>query len=138
MSGWGGRYAILAGHKDFSTGPGQGVDAVYACHPSLVAVPADFEPIAVPTSLALGGADSLLGEKEVGQIQELMAQKKKEEGGLETEVMVYDDQVHGYVLSLLSTYSGGLGGSSSPSPLFFSSPPPFLFSLLSPLASAFS
>lgn len=123
MSGWGGRYAILAGHKDFSTGPGQGVDAVYACHPSLVAVPADFEPIAVPTSLALGGADSLLGEKEVGQIQELMAQKKKEEeGGLETEVVVYDDQVHGYVLSLLSTYSGGLGG------FLFSFPPLLFFS----------
>ena len=98
---WGGRYALLAGHGDFSTGEGKGVDAVYACHPSLVSIPADFDPIAVPTSLALGGKDSLLGEKEVGQIREVMEAKRKGEQGTrleESEVRVYEDQVHGFAL----------------------------------------
>ena len=49
---WGGRYAILAAHGE--------VDAAYACHPSLVAVPGDFEPVTMPLSLAVGDKDSLL------------------------------------------------------------------------------
>jgi dienelactone hydrolase len=93
---WGGRYAILAGDKDFSGAEGMGVDAVYACHPSLVAIPGDFEGLAVPASFALGDSDSLLGNKEVDQIKELMAKKKSE--GVDTEVRVYEDQVHGFAL----------------------------------------
>ena len=94
---WGGRYALLAGHKDFSSGEGKGVDAVYAVHPSLVAIPSDFDPIGVPTSFAVGDSDSLLGMKEVDQIKEIM-QKKKTEEGLESEVRVYEDQIHGWSL----------------------------------------
>lgn len=94
---WGGRYAVLAGHKDFSSGEGQGVDAVYSVHPSLVSVPADFEPLGVPTSFAVGDKDSMLGMKEVDQIKEVMERKKKEEG-LESEVVVYEDQIHGFSL----------------------------------------
>jgi len=94
---WGGRYAILAGKKPFSGTEGKGVDAVYACHPSLVAIPADFEDLTVPTSLALGDKDSLLGEKEVGQIKELMEEKRSKEG-LQSEVRIYEDQVHGFAL----------------------------------------
>jgi len=93
---WGGRYAILAAHKGLSAGEGKGVDAAYACHPSLVAIPADFDDIHVPISFALGDKDSLLGEKEVGQIKELMEKKKAE--GLESEVRIYPDQVHGFTL----------------------------------------
>lgn len=94
---WGGRYALLAGHKDFSFGEGQGVDAVYACHPSLVAIPTDFDPVAVPTSFALGDSDSLLGQKENEQIKEIFEKKKASEG-LEYEYKVYEDQVHGFAL----------------------------------------
>jgi hypothetical protein len=51
--GWGGRYAILQAHgkKEGSIG---GVDAAYACHPSLVAIPGDFYPATRSLSLALG------------------------------------------------------------------------------------
>lgn len=58
---WGGRYAILAAHGE--------VDAAYACHPSLVAVPGDFEPVTKPLSLAVGDKDSLLDNDTVGKIQ---------------------------------------------------------------------
>lgn len=74
---WGGRYAILAANKPFSGLEGKGVDAAYACHPSLVSIPGDFESVAVPLSLALGDQDSLLGEKEVGEIREVMARKQR-------------------------------------------------------------
>lgn len=94
---WGGRYAVLAGHKDFSHAEGSGVDAVYACHPSLVAIPADFDPVAVPTSFALGDSDSLLGQKENEQIRDIFEKKKNDEG-LEYEYKVYEDQVHGFAL----------------------------------------
>lgn len=74
---WGGRYAILAANKPFSGQEGKGVDAAYACHPSLVSIPADFEPVAVPLSLALGDKDSLLGEAEIGKIREILAKKQR-------------------------------------------------------------
>lgn len=83
---WGGRYAVLMAQGD-------GVDAAYACHPSLVAVPADFEDVKKPLSLALGTEDSLLGMKEVEKIQEVMSKK-----GGEHEVKLYEDQVHGFAL----------------------------------------
>lgn len=74
---------------------------MYACHPSLVSIPADFDPIIVPTSLALGGKDSLLGEYEVGQIKEVMEAKRVGKQGeklAESEVRVYPKQVHGFAL----------------------------------------
>ena len=83
---WGGRYAILAAHSNT-------VDAAYACHPSLVAIPGDFDPVTQPLSLALGTEDSLLGMKEVEQIKELMEKKK-----VPSEVKLYEDQVHGFAL----------------------------------------
>jgi hypothetical protein len=71
---WGGRYAILQAHgkKEGSVG---GVDAAYACHPSLVAIPGDFYPATRSSSLALGDQDSLLDQKSVGQIQDVMNKK---------------------------------------------------------------
>jgi dienelactone hydrolase len=71
---WGGRYAILQAHgkKKGSVG---GVDAAYACHPSLVAIPGDSYPATRSLSLALGDQDSLLDQKSVGQIQDVMAKK---------------------------------------------------------------
>lgn len=80
---WGGRYAILQAHgkKEGSVG---GVDAAYACHPSLVAIPGDFDPVTKPLSLALGTKDSLLGEKEIKQIQEVMSKN----ADVESEIKV--------------------------------------------------
>lgn len=89
---WGGRYAILQAHGQKEGQPG-GVDAAYACHPSLVAIPQDFEPVSVPLSLALGDHDSLLDAKSVDQIREVLDKKTTH-----TEVRVYDDQVHGFTL----------------------------------------
>jgi dienelactone hydrolase len=88
---WGGRYAVLATHDEE---PGKGVDAAYACHPSLVAIPEDFDGVKRPLSLALGSKDSLLGEKEIGQIKDIMEKKKD----VESDVHVYEDQVHGFAL----------------------------------------
>ena len=75
---WGGRYAILQAHGQSKDGSGSsvgGVDAAYACHPTLVAIPGDFDPVTKPLSLAMGSKDSLLDTKSVGQIQDLMAKK---------------------------------------------------------------
>lgn len=83
---WGGRYAILAAHGE--------VDAAYACHPSLVAIPTDFDPVNKPLSLAVGDKDSLLDNKTVGQIQDIMAKKTD----LPHELRIYEGQVHGFAL----------------------------------------
>lgn len=83
---WGGRYAILAAHNE--------VDAAYACHPSLVSVPSDFEYVNKPLSVAVGDKDSLLDNGTVGQIQDLMAKKTD----LPHELRIYEDQVHGFSL----------------------------------------
>lgn len=83
---WGGRYAILAAHGE--------VDAAYACHPSLVAVPSDFEPVKKPLSLAVGDTDSLLDNGTVGQIQDVIAKKTD----LPHELRIYEDQIHGFAL----------------------------------------
>ena len=75
---WGGRYAILEAHGQKKDGSGSdvgGVDAAMACHPSLVAVPGDFDPVSIPLSLAVGTKDSLLDQATVGKIQDLMAKK---------------------------------------------------------------
>ncbi|KAI9665006.1 MAG: hypothetical protein M1821_006454 [Bathelium mastoideum] len=90
---WGGRYAILAGHGG-NYEPGQGVDAVYACHPSLLALPADLEPLTKPTSVALGTQDSLVGQKEIGQIQDTLGKLTS----VPHEIRLYEDQVHGFSL----------------------------------------
>ncbi len=75
---WGGRYAILQAHGQEKSGEGSsvgGVDAAVACHPSLVAVPGDFEGVKKPLSLAVGTRDSLLDQGSVGKIQDLMGEK---------------------------------------------------------------
>jgi dienelactone hydrolase len=110
---WGGRYAILQAHgkKEGSVG---GVDAAYACHPSLVAIPGYFEPVTMPLSLALGDKDSLLDQKSIGQIQDVLAEKTDipheirvcpsifgmllllADGRL--AMQIYEGQVHGFAL----------------------------------------
>jgi len=83
---WGGRYAILAAHGE--------VDAAYACHPSLVAIPGDFEGVTKPLSLAVGDQDSLLDQASVGKIQDILAKKTD----VPHELRIYEDQVHGFAL----------------------------------------
>lgn len=89
---WGGRYAILQAHAR-AQGQVGGVDAAFAAHPSLLAIPADIEPVARPTSLAVGDKDSMLDMKSVDQIREAL-----EKTGVPTEVKVYEDQIHGFAL----------------------------------------
>lgn len=94
---WGGRYAILEAHGPTKDAEGTsigGVDAAYACHPSLVSIPVDFDPVTKPLSLALGTKDSLLDEKSIGQIQDVMAKKTD----VPHEIRIYEDQVHGFAL----------------------------------------
>ena len=74
----GGRYAILQAQGQTKDGSGSsvgGVDAAYACHPSLVAIPGDFDPVTKPLSLALGTKDSLLDVASIGKIQDCLAKK---------------------------------------------------------------
>lgn len=83
---WGGRHAILAAHGE--------VDAAYSCHPSLVTIPEDFEPISVPLSFAVGDADSLLSNDVVDKIQDVMAKTAK----APWELKIYKDQIHGFAV----------------------------------------
>lgn len=89
---WGGRYSILQAHgrKEGEIG---GVDAAYACHPSLLSIPADLAPVTKPTSVAVGEKDSLLDLKSVEQLREAL-----EKTGAPTEVTIYKDQIHGFAL----------------------------------------
>jgi dienelactone hydrolase len=57
-------------------------------------VPADIDPVSSPLSLAVGSADSLLDMKTVNSIKEILEKKSN----VETEVKVYEDQVHGFAL----------------------------------------
>ena len=98
---WGGRYAILAAQKPFSGLVGRGVDAAFACHPSLVAIPGDFNPVVAPLSLAVGDKDSLLSNDQVEEIKKVLGKKEKGEQGEKipaSEVQVYKDQIHGFAL----------------------------------------
>jgi dienelactone hydrolase len=70
------------------------VTAAAAQHPSLLSVPADIDPVTAPLSLAVGSADSLLDMKTVDSIKEILEKKKD----VESEVKVYEDQVHGFAL----------------------------------------
>ncbi|KZF24801.1 dienelactone hydrolase family protein-like protein [Xylona heveae TC161] len=89
---WGGRYAVLEAN---STGKVHGgVDAAYACHPSMISVPADFEPVNKPLSLAFGDKDSLVDQVTVGKIIDTLAVKTE----LPHEIRIYEDQVHGFTL----------------------------------------
>ena len=72
-----------------------GVDAAFAAHPSLVAVPGDFEEVKRPLSIALGTKDSLVDEKTRNGIQEVCSTKLRV---VPTEVRVYEDQIHGWAL----------------------------------------
>ena len=93
----GGRYAILQAHgprKDENGGMVGGVDAAFAAHPSLVAIPGDFDPVSKPLSLALGTEDSLLNKDQIGQIQDTLAKKTD----VPHEIRLYEDQIHGFAL----------------------------------------
>jgi len=94
---WGARYAILEAHGPTKQENGAeigGVDAAYACHPSLVTIPDDFEGVTKPLSLALGDKDNLLDQESVGKIQDTLGKKLD----LPKEIVIYEDQVHGFAL----------------------------------------
>jgi dienelactone hydrolase len=87
---WGGRYAILQAHSPRPEGNVGGVDAAYACHPSLLSIPGDFEALGKPLSIAAGTKDSLLDQKSNEQIKAFLQDKK---GDVPTEIRFYEDQV---------------------------------------------
>jgi len=90
---WGGRYAILQAHGKQEGSVG-GVDAAAAFHPSLTAIPADYDPISKPLTLGMGTKDSLLSVDQIGQIQDILAKKTD----VPHEIRIYEDQVHGFAL----------------------------------------
>jgi dienelactone hydrolase len=63
----------------------------------LCAVPGDFEDVCVPLSIALREKDSYLGKGEVRKVEKVMEKKRLGEQ-VEGEVVVYEDQVHGFAL----------------------------------------
>lgn len=83
---FGGRYSILMAHGK--------VDSAYACHPSLVGIPADFDGVTKPLSIAVGTKDSLLDDASNDKIKEILDKKT----GVKTEVVKYEDQIHGFTL----------------------------------------
>ena len=94
---WGGRYAILQAHgpsKDANGSSTGGVDAAVACHPSLVAVPGDFEGVTKPLSIALGDKDSLVDAKTRDGIQEVLSKMTD----VPHELRIYEGMVHGFAL----------------------------------------
>ena len=88
---WGGRYAILEAHAHEGSG---GADAAFSCHPGLLEVPADIDPVTKPVALAVGDKDSLLDNDSVKKIKDILSNKP----GLDSEVKVYEDQVHGFAI----------------------------------------
>lgn len=53
-----------------------GVDAAYACHPSMISIPGDFDPVTKPLSIALGSKDSLTDASSAGKIKEVLEAKE--------------------------------------------------------------
>lgn len=116
---WGCQYAVLQARgrkiaEDGSSSVG-GADAVVVCHPSLLAIPGDFEDVNRPISLAVGTKDSMLDMDGVGKIREVLEGPKKdvphecegicrvdvvhvEKHTDESDVQFYEDQVHGFAL----------------------------------------
>ncbi|KPI37253.1 Protein AIM2 [Cyphellophora attinorum] len=92
---WGGRYAILQAHSPREEGNVGGVDAAYACHPSLLSVPSDFEKVNKPLSIAVGTKDSLMDQKTNEQIKTYLDTERKD---VPTDIRYYEDQVHGFAL----------------------------------------
>ena len=64
------------------------MDAAYACHPSLLAVPGDFNDVSVPLSIALGTKDSLVDGTTRGKIKDTLSKLS-----VPSEVKEYPNQV---------------------------------------------
>lgn len=76
---WGGRNAILQAHGQSMDGEGSsigGVDVAYACHPTMMSIPGDFELVTKPLSIALGSKDSLTNVKSAGKIKDVLDAKQ--------------------------------------------------------------
>ncbi|KZS96363.1 putative cytoplasm protein [Sistotremastrum niveocremeum HHB9708] len=85
---WGGRYAILLAHA------GSQVDAAVAHHPSFLGLPDDVEPVAKPLAVTVGDKDSMLDQKGVAQLKEILTSK----AGVPSEVTVYPGAHHGFTV----------------------------------------
>ena len=88
---WGGRYALLLGQKSFSDTPL--VDAVFAGHPSLTAIPTDVVAPIVPVSIAVASTDRVFSVKMAQETEKLWKELK-----VKNEIVVYEGAKHGFCL----------------------------------------
>ena len=79
---WGGRYAITANPL---------LDASVACHPAMLALPAEVEAVTKPISLAVARGDHLFDVDKAEQSRTIFAKNN-----VPAEIEVYDDVQHGF------------------------------------------
>jgi dienelactone hydrolase len=89
---WGGKYAILLGQEHFSDI--HLVDAVFAAHPSMLAIPVDVQQPFAPVSIAIAGKDHRYTPKVGEQVEEIW----KKGDFSKWEQIVYKDAEHGYAV----------------------------------------
>lgn len=92
---WGGLHAIMLTHDrdDTKTLKGQPlVDASFAAHPSNVSVPADFEKVKIPLSVAVGDDDAVMSISQVQDAKKTLQGRNNED----TEVVIYPGARHGF------------------------------------------
>jgi dienelactone hydrolase len=84
---WGGRHATLQVHANGLA------DAAVVCHPALLGIPKDIEAVTKPIAFAVGDKDSILDNKSVQQITDILAKTN-----VPHEVQIYKNQVHNFAL----------------------------------------
>ena len=88
---WGGKYAILVCHPP-DPGNENPVTCAFTAHPSLVDVPREINPIALPLSLANGVTDEWMTGEKVAEFKRVLDIK----GNCETRL--YDGAKHGFAV----------------------------------------
>ena len=92
---WGGKYVALVCHDAEKASNGQSlVDAGFAAHPSMLALPDDIEAVQKPLSIANGSRDMALTGPGMEQVKAIFAEK--EQGKF--ELVVYEGAKHGFAV----------------------------------------
>jgi dienelactone hydrolase len=100
---WGGLHAVKLAQDAPSTrahrvGAESGqlqplADVVYTAHPSMVAVPADFEKVTIPLSVAVGDVDFAMKLADSTKAKDILEKK-----GDDHEVVIYPGGKHGFAV----------------------------------------
>ena len=102
---WGGKFTVLlAGNppssrvkRHESQISGQAIEPLIDCgftaHPSLLSVPKDIDPVAVPLSVAVGNEDMALSGPLIQQMKEILEKKKDDH-----EVVIMPGAKHGFAV----------------------------------------